>query len=330
MNILVTGGAGYIGSHACKALAAAGYTPVTYDNLSRGNRWAVKWGALEVGDTGDIERVRAVLRKYEPLGVMHFSAYAYVGESTQKPLLYYRNNFNSTETFLETMLEYAPLPFIFSSTCATYGLPQELPITEEHPQNPINPYGHSKLFVERLLRDLEKSHGLPSVALRYFNAAGADPEGAIGEVHSPETHLIPLALQSAMTGEPIQVYGTDYNTPDGTCVRDFVHVADIADAHVKALRHLLEGGKSCMLNLANSRGYSVKEVIAIAEDVTGRTINVQLAERRDGDPGILIGDASRSRAVLNWEPCRSDLRTQIQDAWNWIRQWSKAKNEAHD
>jgi len=319
LNILVTGGAGYVGSHACKALAANGYVPITYDNLSRGNVWAVKWGPLEHGDTADVQQLRAVLDTYQPRALMHFAAYAYVGESVREPLLYYENNFANTTTLLRAVLDYQLIPIVFSSSCATYGIPERVPISEDHPQRPINPYGHSKLFVERMLADLNAACGLPWIALRYFNAAGADPDGEIGEAHYPETHLVPLVLAGARTGVPVRIFGNDYDTADGSCVRDYIHVSDIAQAHVQALDYLLKGGKSCALNLANARGYSVKEVIATAETVCGRTIPTELAARRSGDPPVLIGDASRAHALLGWKPTRSELQTQIADAWRWMK-----------
>jgi UDP-arabinose 4-epimerase len=320
VNILVTGGAGYVGSHACKALAARGYVPITYDNLSRGNRWAVKWGPLEKGDIADVGQVRTVLEKYRPSAVMHFAAYAYVGESVEQPLLYYRNNFIDTVTLLQAVVDFRRMPVVFSSSCATYGVPERVPITENHPQHPINAYGHSKLFVERLLADLNVACGLPWIALRYFNAAGADPDGEIGEAHDPETHLIPLVLAAARTGAPVRIFGEDYDTSDGTCVRDYVHVTDIADAHVQALDYLLKGGDSCALNLANKRGYSIKEVIAAAERVCGGAVPLEIAKRRAGDPPVLVGDASLARVVLGWKPVHSDLDTQIRHAWNWLKQ----------
>ena len=282
MTILVTGGAGYVGSHACKALAARGHSPITYDNLLRGNRWAVKWGPFETGDISDAQQVRIVLEKYRP------------------------------------RVDFRHIPVVFSSTCATYGVPERVPIKENHPQRPINAYGQSKLFVERLLADLNVAYGLPWIALRYFKAAGADPDGEIGESHDPETHLITLVLAAARTGAPVRIFGEDYDTLDGTCVRDYVHVCDIADAHVRALDYLLKGGDSCALNLANSRGYSIKEVIRMAEKVCGRNVPWETVGRRPGDPPILIGDAGRARAVLDWRPIYSDLETQIRDAWNWI------------
>ena len=319
MNILVTGGAGYIGSHACKALAAKGYVPITYDNLSRGNVWAVKWGPFEHGDIADWQQLRAVLEKYRPRALMHFAAYAYVGESVEQPLLYYGNNFAGTAVLLQTVVDYQCIPVVFSSSCATYGVPERVPITEDDPQRPINPYGYSKLFVERMLADLNVACCLPWIALRYFNAAGADPRGEIGEAHDPETHLIPLVLAAARTGAPVRIFGNDYDTVDGSCVRDYIHVSDIADAHVLALEYLLNGGNSCALNLANARGYSVKEVIAAAETVCGRTISSEIVARRTGDPPVLIGDAHRAHVLLGWKPLRSDLKMQIADAWKWMK-----------
>jgi UDP-glucose-4-epimerase GalE len=317
-KILVTGGAGYIGSHACKALARLGFEPVVYDNLSRGNRWAVRFGPFEQGDIADTDRALAALTRHEPAAVMHFAAYAYVGESVADPLSYYGNNVAGSAALLRAVLDYGPVPVVFSSSCATYGVPDRLPITEDQPQRPINPYGYSKLVVERMLSDLDASHGLRSVALRYFNAAGGDPEGEIGEAHDPETHLIPLVLAAARDGTAVKVFGADYPTADGTCVRDYVHVLDIADAHVRALNYLLGGGASCAINLANERGYSVMDVVKTAERVTGRTIRVDFAPRRPGDPAVLIGAPERARAVLGWKPERSDLDAQMEDAWSWM------------
>jgi UDP-glucose-4-epimerase GalE len=319
MKIIVTGGAGYIGSHACKVLARRGYEPIVFDNLSRGNRWAVKWGPLELGNIADSARLRAVLEQYRPAAIVHFAAYAYVGESVQYPLLYYRNNVAATACLLETLVDFQAIPVVFSSTCATYGVPEMTPIAEDHPQCPINPYGFSKLVVERMLADLDAAHGLRSIALRYFNAAGADPDGEIGEAHDPETHLIPLVLAAARDGEPVSVFGDDYDTADGTCIRDYVHVVDIAEAHVLALEYLLRGGASCSMNLANARGYSVSEVIAIAERITEQRIRVNIAPPRPGDPAMLIGTFDRAQATLGWKPTRSDLGIQIRDAWNWMR-----------
>jgi UDP-glucose-4-epimerase GalE len=317
-RILVTGGAGYIGSHACKALESRGYEPVTYDNLSRGNRWAVKWGPLEEGEIADGARLRAVLRCYQPVAVMHFAAFAYVGESGEQPLSYYRNNVAGSAALFQSIIETRIIPVVFSSTCATYGVPHQIPILEEHPQRPINPYGFSKLVVERILADVGHAHGLRSVALRYFNAAGADPDGNIGEAHDPEPHLIPRVLAAAREGTAVTVYGDDYETADGTCIRDYIHVSDIADAHILALEYLLSGGSSCALNLANTQGYSVLDVIQVAQRVSGRTIRVETAPRRPGDPSVLIGSADRAKALLKWIPKRSALELQIADAWKWM------------
>jgi UDP-arabinose 4-epimerase len=317
MKVLITGGAGYIGSHACKLLAARGVEPVVYDNLSRGNRWAVKWGPLEEGDISDVARVQNVLKRYRPAAVMHFAAFAYVGESVEKPLLYYRNNVCGSAALLQALIVAGALPFVFSSTCATYGMPDTVPIPETHPQRPINPYGFSKLVMERMLADVEPQ-GVRSVSLRYFNAAGADPDGEIGESHDPETHLIPLVLAAARDGGAVKVFGDDYDTPDGTCIRDYIHINDIADAHVRALDYLLGGGKSCALNLSNARGYSVKEVVATAERVSGKPIRIEKAPRRPGDPPVLIGKADAAAKLLGWKPARSDLALQIGDAWKWM------------
>jgi UDP-glucose-4-epimerase GalE len=318
-NILVTGGAGYIGSHACKALAQRGLVPVAYDNLSRGHREAVKWGPLEVGDIADQAKVRAVLDKYRPAAVMHFAAFAYVGESVEKPALYHANNVAGSSALLQAVLQYGVLPFVFSSSCVTYGVPERLPIAEDHPQRPINPYGETKLLVERMLAELGRSHRLPWMSLRYFNAAGSDPDGEIGEVHDPETHLIPLVLRAAQNRTAIRIFGADYDTPDGTCVRDYIHVTDIADAHVRALDHLLRGGESAALNLANARGHSVREVIAAAERVCGCRIASEVTARREGDPAMLVGSADRARDVLGWTPQRSAIDIQIADAWRWFK-----------
>jgi len=317
--ILVTGGAGFIGSHVCKALGSRGYVPVTYDNLSRGHREAVKFGPLEIGDIAHQDRLRDVFDRYQPIAVMHFAAFAYVGESVAQPLMYYGNNVGGSAALLQAVIEHGPLPFVFSSTCATYGVPERMPITEDHQQRPINPYGSSKLFVERMLADLGVSHKLPWIALRYFNAAGSDPDGDIGEMHDPETHLIPLVLMAARSGQPVQIFGTDYDTPDGTCIRDYIHVADLADAHVRAIDYLIRGGRSGAFNLANARGYSIKEVIATAERVSGRPVPTKIASRRSGDPPVLIGSAERATTELGWKPMRSDLELQITDAWNWIK-----------
>lgn len=317
-TVLVTGGAGYIGSHACKALARAGFTPVSYDSLEHGHAEAVRWGPLERGDIADRVRLDAVIDRHRPIAVMHFAAYAYVGESVQNPGRYYRNNVAGSLTLLEALRDHGVQACVFSSTCATYGVPQRLPLTEDHPQQPINPYGASKLMVERMLADFGAAHGLRSISLRYFNAAGADPDGETGEVHDPETHLIPLVLDAAAGRRAeISVYGEDYPTADGTCVRDYIHVSDLADAHVLALRALLAGAATTAYNLGNGTGFSVREVIACAQRVTGRTIPVTIGPRRPGDPPVLIGDATRIRRELGWSPQHADLDTIIATAWRW-------------
>jgi UDP-arabinose 4-epimerase len=317
-HILVTGGAGYIGSHACKALAASGYIPVSYDNLVYGHRWAVRWGPLEVGDINDRDRLDAVIQQYRPSAVMHFAAYAYVGESVQDPGKYYRNNVAGTLTLLEALRDHGIGRFIFSSTCATYGVPEQSPIDEQHPQRPINPYGASKLMIEQMLRDFDAAHALRSIALRYFNAAGADPGGETGESHDPETHLIPLVLDAAAGRRPnITVHGDDYDTPDGTCIRDYIHVTDLAQAHVLALQALELGTASKAYNLGNGKGFSVREVIDRAAVVTGRRIPVQQGPRRAGDPDQLVGDAQRIRRELGWQPRFADLDTILTTAWRW-------------
>jgi len=318
MNILVTGGAGYIGSHACKALAKAGYTPITYDNLVYGHRWAVKWGPLEEGDIADYARLNEVIAKYQPVAVMHFAAYAYVGESVEDPGKYYRNNVAGTLTLLEVMRDFSIDKFIFSSTCATYGVPEAVPISEDHPQRPINPYGASKLMIERMLQDFDVAHGLRSISLRYFNAAGADPDGEIGEAHDPETHLIPLVLDAAARKRPsITVFGDDYQTPDGTCIRDYIHVSDLADAHVLALKALESRAKTTAYNLGNGLGFSVKEVIETAERIAGKTVPFVIGQRRAGDPARLVGDSTRIRSELGWNPSYAELQLMIASAWDW-------------
>ncbi len=316
--ILVTGGAGYIGSHACKALAAAGYLPIAYDNLVYGHPWAVRWGPLEEGDILDRARLDAVLRRYKPEAVMHFAAFCYVGESVADPGKYYRNNVAGTLTLLEAMRDQGVGKLVFSSTCSTYGVPQQDPITETHPQQPINPYGASKLMVERMLQDFGSAHGLAAVALRYFNAAGADPEAETGELHDPETHLIPLTLAAAAGDLPhLTAFGDDYDTADGTCVRDYIHVTDLADAHVRALARLGDQQGFAAYNLGNGQGFSVKQVIETAERVTGRSVPVRVGPRRAGDPARLVGDATRIRAELGWTPRYADLQDIVGTAWRW-------------
>jgi len=316
--ILVTGGAGYVGSHACKALAAAGYTPITYDNLSRGRRELVRWGPLEVGDLADRARLDEAFARHRPEAVLHFAAFAYVGESVADPALYYRNNVGGTLELVEAMRRAGVGRLVFSSTCATYGVPERVPIDEDAPQRPINPYGATKLAIERMLADYGAAYGLASVSLRYFNAAGCDPDGETGELHDPEPHLIPRVLMAA-TGEigHVEVFGTDYPTPDGTCLRDYVHVADLARGHVQALEYLARGGATAAVNLGTGRGFSVREVIAAAGAVTGRRIPVREAPRRAGDPPVLVADPARARALLGFAPRYTELAPIVATAWRW-------------
>jgi UDP-glucose-4-epimerase GalE len=317
-SVLVTGGAGYIGSHACKILARAGYRPVVFDNMSRGHREAVRWGPLVEGDLADRGRLTAALVEHRVSAVMHFAAYAYVGESVADPAIYYRNNLGGTLSLLDAMREAGVDQIVFSSTCATYGTPDGVPIREIAPQLPVNPYGETKLAIERSLRWYGEAYGLRSVSLRYFNAAGADPDGEIGELHQPETHLVPLVLQAAL-GEraQIDIYGTDYPTPDGTAIRDYIHVQDLAEAHLRALEHLAEGGKSAALNLGTGRGHSVREVVRVAEAVSGRPIAWRDTARRPGDPPVLVADPSLAAELLGWRARVSDLETILRTALAW-------------
>jgi UDP-glucose-4-epimerase GalE len=323
--ILVTGGAGYIGSHACKALARAGYRPVTYDNLLHGHREVVKWGPLVVGDVADRARLVSAMTEHQVAAVIHFAALINVGESMSHPMRYFQNNAANTFVLLDAMREAEVGTIVFSSTCATYGMPIAVPITEDHPQSPINAYGESKLMVERALAWSDRAYGLRYAALRYFNASGADPDGETGENHDPETHLIPLVLRSALGLHPqIDIYGTDYPTPDGTAVRDYVHVQDLAEAHVKAVDHLLRGNDSLALNLGTGRGYSVREVIAAAERVTGRAVPRREMPRRAGDPPALVADPRRVNEILGWTPHMSDIDTIVDTAWRWTQKLESA------
>jgi UDP-arabinose 4-epimerase len=319
-TILVTGGAGYIGSHACKALALAGHTPIAYDNLSRGHEEAVKWGPLEVGDIGDFDRVENVLSQHRPVAVMHFAAFAYVGESVERPLDYYRNNVAFTLNLLDAMRAGDVHHFVFSSSCAVYGVPENLPITEDAPINPINPYGAGKRMVEQFLADSENAESLKWNSLRYFNAAGADPDGEIGEDHDPETHLIPRALMAAAGDiDCLDVMGTDYDTPDGTAIRDYIHVSDLADAHVKALDSLLNEGDSGVFNLGAGKGYSVRDIIASVERTTGRAVPVNDVARRPGDPPALVAGVVRASQTLGFSPKFRDIDSIVETAWRWHR-----------
>ena len=320
-TVLVTGGAGYIGSQAVLSLQRRGYRVIVLDNLVYGHRdlvASVLKTELIVGDTGDRPLLDQIFADYAIDAVMHFAAYAYVGESVTAPGKYYRNNVVGTLTLLEAMIAAGVKQFVFSSTCATYGEPSKIPIPEDHPQNPINPYGMSKLMVEKMLWDFDRAYGLRSVMFRYFNAAGADPEGNLGEDHNPETHLIPLVLFAALgKRDSISIFGTDYPTPDGTCIRDYIHVSDLADAHVLGLEYLLQGGATDAFNLGNGNGFSVKEVIEAARKITGRNIKAIATDRRPGDPPSLVGSSEKARTILGWQPQYADLETILQHAWHW-------------
>lgn len=320
-KILVTGGAGYIGSHAVLELKRAGYDLVILDNLVYGHRDIVD-DVLKVelveGDISDRALLDQLFSQHNFSAVMHFSAYAYVGESVTDPAKYYRNNVISTLVLLEAMLEKGIKNFVFSSTCATYGIPQSIPLTEDHPQNPINPYGMTKLMVEKILADFDSAYGLKSVCFRYFNATGADPSGLLGEDHNPETHLIPLVLFAALgKQESVSIFGTDYDTPDGTCIRDYIHVNDLASAHILGLEYLLNSRKSDAFNLGNGGGFSVREVLDSARKVTGKEILALERDRRAGDPPILVGSSEKARTILGWNPQYPDLENIISHAWKW-------------
>ncbi len=320
-TILVTGGAGYIGSHAVLALKEKGYDVVILDNLVYGHRDIVENNLkteLVLGDTTDRTLVESLFRDRDIAAVMHFAAYAYVGESVENPAKYYHNNVFGTLTLLEAMQSAGINKFVFSSTCATYGVPETIPIPETHPQNPINPYGASKLMVERILQDFDTAYNFKSVVFRYFNAAGADPQARTGEDHNPETHLIPLILLTALgKRDAIKILGTDYPTRDGTCIRDYIHVTDLAQAHVLGLEYLLNGGKSETFNLGNGNGFTVREMIAMAKTVTEKDFTVQEAARRPGDPPMLVGSSEKARQILNWQPEYADLSQIVRHAWQW-------------
>jgi len=316
--VLVTGGAGYIGSHTCKALAKSGFLPVVLDNLSTGHAWAVKWGPLVEGDISDRHLVRDTLTRYRADAVVHFAANALVGESMKDPYKYLHGNVAGSLSLLEGMKEAGVRRIVFSSTCATYGEPTKIPISEATLQIPVNPYGESKLFVERALEWYGRAHGFSWAAMRYFNAAGADPEGEIGECHDPESHLIPLVVDAALgIRPPVQIMGTNYPTPDGTAIRDYIHVEDLADAHIRALRYLETGGASSAMNLGTGRGYSVREVIAAVERASGATVPARETSRRIGDPPVLIADNRRAQELLSWRAKYSTLDDIVRTAWAW-------------
>ena len=318
--ILVTGGAGYIGSHTVRLLAKQGRKIVVLDNLVFGHDQAIVDPGVElvVGETGNRDLVRSLFEKHRFGAVIHFAAYAYVGESVTNPLKYYENNTAEPIKLLQVMQEFGCKVFVFSSTCATYGVPEKLPLTENNPQKPINPYGMSKLMVEYILRDCDTAWGLRSACLRYFNASGASPDGLIGEDHNPETHLIPRVMMALM-GEidKIEVFGTDYPTPDGTCIRDYIHVEDLADAHARALDHLAAGGESVRCNLGTGVGVSVREIISAVEEITGKTVPVEYGPRREGDPPSLVADPSLAKQLLGWAATRRDIRDIVRSAWAW-------------
>ena len=315
MRILVTGGAGYIGSHTAKELYKAGHEPVVVDDLSTGHSHAVRWGPLVVGDCGDSELVRSVLREYEIAAVMHFAASAYVGESVTNPRKYFNNNVQNSLRLLDAMLDEGVSRIVFSSSCATYGLQQQALLDESHPQKPLSPYGESKLMVERFLDWYGRAFGLDWVALRYFNAAGADLEGDLREEHDPETHIVPSIIEAAQGVRPfVEIFGSDYETRDGTAVRDYVHVSDLAHAHVLAADYLMTGGQSQAFNLGAGTGYSIRQVVAAVRRASGAEVNVKELPRRTGDPSLLVADSSRARSILGWVPERSALDTIVRSA----------------
>lgn len=315
-SVLVTGGAGYVGSHTCKLLAHAGYEPITYDNLSTGFADAVKWGPLIKGDLQDTQKLSNTLRQCRPLAVIHFAASAYVGESVTNPFKYYQNNVGSTLSLLDSMRSQSIDKIVFSSTCASYGTPNLKIISEECPQQPINPYGHSKLMIEKILGDLASQGQLKQISLRYFNAAGNDRDGEIGERHNPETHLIPLAIRSASGGPELKVFGTDFATPDGTAIRDYVHVEDLGRAHILAIESLLAGGESDYVNLGTGKGHSVREIITALKGL-GIAVASKDAPRRNGDPAYLVADASKAKAILNWEAQYTNIQDILKTAIHW-------------
>jgi len=317
--ILIVGGAGYIGSHMNKFLNKSGYRTVVFDNLVYGSREFVKWGEFVLGDLANKDQIRLCFRKYPIEAIMHFSAFAYVGESVTDPARYYLNNVANTLNLLEVMREERNVRyFIFSSSCATYGIPEGIPITEDNPQKPVNPYGRSKLMIEEILKDYDKAYGIKHVNLRYFNAAGADPEGDIGERHNPETHLIPLTIYAALgINRDVKIFGTDYSTRDGTCIRDYIHVTDLADAHVKAMEYLRTREESDSFNLGNGNGYSVREIIDMVKTISRKDFEVIEAERREGDPPVLVGSSKKAMEVLGWRPQYADIETIVETAYRW-------------
>jgi UDP-glucose 4-epimerase len=316
--ILIVGGAGYIGSSVNKLLNKMGYKTIVFDNLSNGHIEFVKWGKFYKGDLGNIDNIEKVFMENKIDCVMHFSAYAYVGESVINPQKYYKNNLSNTINLLDVMLKYGVKKFIFSSTCAIYGIPIQIPIPEDHPQNPVNPYGKTKFMVEEILKDYDKAYGLKYVSFRYFNASGADPDCEIGEWHDPETHLIPLSIYNALgITENITVFGTDYPTPDGTCIRDYIHVNDIAKAHILGFEYLMSENKSNFFNLGNGNGFSVKEILDIVSMISGKKLNIVYGKRREGDPPILVGSSKKAYEILGWKPEFDKISDIIETAYRW-------------
>jgi len=317
LSVLIVGGAGYIGSQTAKAVAAAGLEPIVFDNLVYGHEWAVKWGPLVRGDLADRPLLVDVMKRHRVDAVIHFAAYAYVGESVTNPRKYFGNNVTGSLNLLDAMLDAGVRDVVFSSTCATYGEPQRVPIAEDHPQNPVNPYGETKLAVEKMLHWYAQAYGIRYAALRYFNAAGADPDGEVGETHAPETHLIPLAIEAALGTGELAIFGTDYPTPDGTAIRDYIHVADLADAHLCALAKLRDGTPALRLNLGTGQGQSVRAVIAAVSRVTGQSVRTREVGRRAGDPPALVADARQAGAALGWKPRYPELDTIVEHAVRW-------------
>lgn len=317
-NILVTGGAGYIGSHTCKELKNSGYTPITLDNMAYGHEWAVKWGPLVKGDISDPEILDKIFANYNPQAVIHFAAFAYVGESVTDPAKYYRNNVAGSLALLEAMKKHGCRHIVFSSTCATYGDPLEIPIPESHPQSPINPYGQSKLMIEQIMKDFDTAYGIKNISLRYFNAAGADPECLAGEDHDPETHLIPLTIMAALKlKKKLSIFGHDYPTADGTAVRDYIHVTDLSRAHILALEYMQTHNQSDFFNLGTGHGHSVQNVVDMVEKVSGIKVPFEKVQRRAGDPPALVAISSKAEQNLQWKPSYNDLQTIIKTAWDW-------------
>jgi UDP-arabinose 4-epimerase len=322
--VLVAGGAGYIGGHTCKALEQAGFLPVVLDNLCTGDSTAKRFGPFYKGSLTEAALISQIVETHKPVAVILFAAHAYVGESTQNPRKYFKNNISDSISFLDSVMDSGLNNIVFSSSCSVYGHPRVLPLHEECDTNPLSPYAETKLFLEKVLKWYGHAYGLRSVSLRYFNAAGADPEGELGEVHNPETHIIPLTIQSALTGRPLQVFGKDYDTPDGTAIRDYTHVTDLADGHLKALNYLMDGGKTSAVNLGTGSGNSILEVIQAVQQYTGLQINVEFQSRREGDAAVLVADTSKANKMLGWNPKHSSLSTIVQTAVDWAKKLSES------